>query len=153
MLQLKDEVTKLSQNTEDLEGRQCRCNISILGIKEQLEAGSRPTHLVTELLQEALGLDTTLTLDRADCSLQLEPVREHQPRAFIVKLHYYQEKLEVLRRVARVSQLTYNSDKIMISATHCCETQSHFQRSKGASAPLPGREIRKGISHGEKNIH
>lgn len=69
---------------------------------------------MAKLLQESLGLDTAPALDRAHCSLQPEPARGQQPRAFIVKFHYYQEKLEVLRRAARVSPLTYNGDKIMI---------------------------------------
>ena len=104
---LKDKVTKLNQKTEDLEGRQRRCNIQILRIKEKFEAGSRRTHSMAKLLQKTLRLDTTPTLDQADLSLQPEPARGHQP---IVKLLYYQEKLEVLRRVARVSPLTYNDN-------------------------------------------
>lgn len=58
VLQLKKEVSRLNQKTEDLEGRQRQCNIQILGIKEKFEGGSRPTHLVAKLLQEYLGLDT-----------------------------------------------------------------------------------------------
>ncbi|KAK7929190.1 hypothetical protein WMY93_005585 [Mugilogobius chulae] len=49
---LKDNVTALFDKTEDLEGRQRRCNIRILGVKEQFEAGSRPVTSVAKLLQE-----------------------------------------------------------------------------------------------------
>ncbi|KAK7918793.1 hypothetical protein WMY93_010077 [Mugilogobius chulae] len=111
---LKDNVTALFDKTEDLEGRQRRCNIRILGVKEQFEAGSRPVTSVAKLLQEVLALDTTPTLDRAHRGLQPIPMRGQRPRPFIVKFHYYQEKLEVLRLAAKKGPLSYNGDTVLI---------------------------------------
>lgn len=111
---LKAHVTALTEKTEDLEGRQRRCNIPILGIKEQFEAGMRPVASVAKLLQEVLGMDAAPTLDRAHRSLQPVPAGGQRPRPFIVKFHYYQEKLDVLRRAARNEPLLYNGDRILI---------------------------------------
>lgn len=111
---LKDIVLALTEKTEDLEGRQRRCNARILGIKEQFEAGTRPVVSVAKLLQDVLGLDTAPTLDRAHRSLQPVPIRGQRPRPFIVKFHYFQEKVEVLRKAALNSPLTYDGNKILI---------------------------------------
>ncbi|KAK7913515.1 hypothetical protein WMY93_013726 [Mugilogobius chulae] len=111
---LKETVTTLSEKTEDLEGRQRRCNIRILGVKEQFEAGTQPVTSVAKLLQEVLGMDAVPTLDRAHRSLQPVPPKGQRPWPFVVKFHYYQEKLEVLRRAARNGPLFYHGDKILI---------------------------------------
>uniref|UniRef100_A0A8C5ER82 Transposase n=1 Tax=Gouania willdenowi TaxID=441366 RepID=A0A8C5ER82_GOUWI len=104
----------LVNKTEDLEGRQRRCNIRILGVREQFETGTRPVACVAKLLQELLSLDAAPTLDAAHRSLQPAPVRGQRPRPLIVKFHYNQEKLEVLRKAARNGPLLYNNDKILI---------------------------------------
>ncbi|KAK7896625.1 hypothetical protein WMY93_021950 [Mugilogobius chulae] len=111
---LKETVTTLSEKTEDLEGRQRRCNIRILGLKEQFEAGTQPVTSVAKLLQEVLGMDAVPTLDRAHRSLQPVPPKGQRPPPFVVKFHCYQEKLEVLRRAARNGPLFYHGDKILI---------------------------------------
>uniref|UniRef100_A0A8C5N6I4 Uncharacterized protein n=1 Tax=Gouania willdenowi TaxID=441366 RepID=A0A8C5N6I4_GOUWI len=111
---LKETVSALVNKTEDLEGRQCRCNIRILGVREQFEAGTRPVACVAKLLQELLSLDAAPTLDAAHRSLQPAPVRGQRPRPLIVKFHYNQEKLEVLRKAARNGPVLYNNDKILI---------------------------------------
>uniref|UniRef100_A0A3B4GU76 L1 transposable element RRM domain-containing protein n=1 Tax=Pundamilia nyererei TaxID=303518 RepID=A0A3B4GU76_9CICH len=111
---LKEVVSALLDKTEDLEGRQRRCNIRILGVREHFETGTRPVTSVAQLLKEVLALDTAPTLDRAHRSLQPVPVRDQRPRPLIVKFHYFQEKEEVLRRAALNSPLTHNGDRILI---------------------------------------
>lgn len=111
---LKEIVSALCEKTEDLEGRQRRCNARILGIREHFEAGTRPVSSVAKLLQEVLGLDAAPTLDRAHRSLQPAPGQGRRARPFIIKFHYYQEKMEVLRRAAQKSPLIYGGDKISI---------------------------------------
>ncbi|CAI5644310.1 unnamed protein product [Oreochromis niloticus] len=111
---LKEIVSALSDKTEDLEGRQRRCNIRILGVREHLKTGTRPVNPVAQLLKEVLALDTAPTLDRAHRSLQPVPARDQRPRPLIVKFHYFQEKEEVLRRAALNSPLTHNGDRILI---------------------------------------
>lgn len=69
---------------------------------------------MAKLLQEVLSLDAAPTLDQAHCGLQPAPLSTQRPRPFIVKFHYYQENLEVLRRAAKNSPLVYNGDKILI---------------------------------------
>ncbi len=73
----------------------------------------RPASSVAKLLQEVLDLDAP-TLDRAHRSLQPTPMNGQNHRPFIVKFHYYQEKLVVLRKAAQNSPLVYNGDKILI---------------------------------------
>uniref|UniRef100_A0A8C7WTR4 Transposase element L1Md-A101/L1Md-A102/L1Md-A2 n=1 Tax=Oryzias sinensis TaxID=183150 RepID=A0A8C7WTR4_9TELE len=114
MCRLKATVTTLTEKTEDLEGRQRRCNIRILGVKEQFEVGTRPVDSVAKLLQDVLGMDSAPTLDRAHRGLQSTPAKGKQPRPLIVKFHYYQEKLDVLRRAARKESLEYDGNKILI---------------------------------------
>lgn len=70
---LKKTVSALSVKTEDLEGRQCRCNIRILGVREKFETGTRPATSVAKLLQDFLNLDAAPTLDRAHHSTQPTP--------------------------------------------------------------------------------
>uniref|UniRef100_A0A3Q3AGT8 L1 transposable element RRM domain-containing protein n=1 Tax=Kryptolebias marmoratus TaxID=37003 RepID=A0A3Q3AGT8_KRYMA len=111
---LKEEVKVLTDKTEDLEGRQRRCNIRILGVREKIKAGSHPSTAVAKLLQDILGLDSAPTLDHAHRGMQSVSPRDNRPRPFIVKFHYYQEKLEVLRMAAKKGPLHYKGDTIMI---------------------------------------
>lgn len=121
--QLKNEVSNLNQKVEDIEGRQRRDNIRILGVKEVFVLGPRPTQSVAKLLQDCLQLEAMPTLDRAHRSLLPEPgkgnVRQKPtakqwPRAIIVKFHYHQEKVEVMRKAAAMTSLEFEGEKIMI---------------------------------------
>ncbi|KAJ0037196.1 hypothetical protein NL108_018645 [Boleophthalmus pectinirostris] len=111
---LKARVAALTEKTEDLEGRQRRCNIRILGVREKFETGTRPVVSVAKLLQEVLSLDAAPTLDRAHRGMQSGAGGGQRPRPFIVKFHYFQEMLEVLRKAARAGPLFYDGDKVLI---------------------------------------
>ena len=75
-------------------GPDCR----LIGVEEGL-GNIRPERAVAELLKEALALDYTPTLDRAHRSLQPRPKDGDAPRPIIVKFHYFQEKVDILRKV------------------------------------------------------
>lgn len=80
------QVANLDHKAEDLVGRQCQCNIQILGITEKFKADSCPANTVAKFW----------------------------PNSGSTQHQHYQEKLEVLQRAARVSPLTYINDKLMI---------------------------------------
>lgn len=113
--QLRKEVVSLTAKTEDLEARSRRCNLRIFGIKERREEGTRPTTFVTGILQKALKLDKPPVLDRAHRTLQQAPDEGQQPRAFVIKCHYYQEKEAILRKaLAAQNLISEHGDRIRI---------------------------------------
>lgn len=90
--QLRKEVVSLTAKTQDLEARSRRCNLRIFSIKERREDGTHPTTFVAQVLQNVPKLDKPSVLDRAHGTLQQVPDEGQQPRAFVIKCHYYQEK-------------------------------------------------------------
>lgn len=102
---------------------------------------------MAKLLQESLGLDTAPALDRAHCSLQPEPARGQQG---------FHRKVSLLPREAgsapesgegEPTDLQWRQDHDFLGpAALGCETQIRFQRSKGASPPLPGCAIWNALS-------
>ena len=113
--QLKKDVVSLTAKTEDLEARSRRCNLRIFGIKERREDGTRPSTFVAEVLQKALKLDKPPVLDRAHRTLQQAPDEGQQPRAFVIKCHYYQEKEAILRKsLAAQNIISHHGDRIRI---------------------------------------
>lgn len=77
------QVASLSEKCEDLEGRSCRNNLRIIGLREGAE-GPRPTDFIADPLHDALQLEERPLLDRAHRFLQLRPQPGERPRPFIV---------------------------------------------------------------------
>ncbi|KAF0039250.1 hypothetical protein F2P81_007485 [Scophthalmus maximus] len=104
---LSSQVTRLVDKTNDLESRQQRDNCRLIGVEEGF-GNIRPEKATAPLLQEALGLDYTPTLDRAQRSLKPRPKDGDSPRPIIIKFHYFQEKADVLRKAMGVGPLSHN---------------------------------------------
>lgn len=112
--QLRKEVVSLTEKT-DLEARSRRCNLRIFGIKERREEGMCPTTFIAGLLQKTLKLDKPPVIDRAHRTSRQAPEDGQQPRAFMIKCHYYQEKDAILRRsFAAQSLISEHGDRIRI---------------------------------------
>ncbi|KAL7397156.1 hypothetical protein ABVT39_004763 [Epinephelus coioides] len=110
---LSTQVTRLTDKTEDLESRQRRDNIRLVGVQEGV-GNIRPENAVAELLKDALGLDYTPKLDRAHRSLQPRPKDGDAPRPIIAKFHYFQEKMDVLRKAMGAGPISHNGKRFFI---------------------------------------
>ncbi|CAI5689230.1 unnamed protein product [Oreochromis niloticus] len=110
---LSTQVARLADKADDLESRQRRDNCRLIGVEEGF-GNIRPERAVAELLKEALALDYTPTLDRAHRSLQPRPKDGDAPRPIIVKFHYFQEKVDVLRKAMGAGPITHNGKRFYI---------------------------------------
>lgn len=110
---LSTQVTRLTEKTEDLESRQRRDNCRLIGLEEGFES-IRPEKAVAEMLKEALALDYTPTLDRAHRGLQPRTKDGNTPRPIIVKFHYFQEKVDVLRKAMSAGSITHKGKRFYI---------------------------------------
>lgn len=110
---LSAQVVRLADKADDLESRQRRDNCRLIGVEEGF-GNIRPEKAVAELLKEALALDYTPTLDRAHRSLQPRPKDGDAPRPIIVKFHYFQEKVDVLRKAMGAGPITRNGKRFYI---------------------------------------
>lgn len=101
-LKLQADNDKLRAKVTDLEGRNRRSNLRLVGVPESLE-GSQPSKFFAQMLQDVFGrelLPTLPELDRAHRSLAPKPVPAANPRPVVICFHYYQQK-EMIMRVAR----------------------------------------------------
>lgn len=113
---LKAQVKLLSDKCEDLEGRSRRNNIRLIGVPEGVE-GPRPTNFIAQLLKDKLKLDETPVLDQAHRTLRAKPKAGEAPRPFIIRIHYFQVRNEILRHageISRASPLLYEGQKLFI---------------------------------------
>lgn len=110
---LTTRVTYLDNRCEDLEGRMRRNNIRLLGIPEGVE-GPRPTEFVAGLLQELLGLDEKPLLDRAHRTLRSRPREGEPPRPFVIRVHFFHVRNDMLKRSGDASPLLYKGRRVSI---------------------------------------
>ncbi|XP_060765595.1 uncharacterized protein LOC132873812 [Neoarius graeffei] len=111
--ELSAEVCALKTKCNDLEGRQRRHNLRILGIPEGDE-GSRPTEFIAQLLQDMLELEEKPLLDGAHRSLRPKPKRGKPLRAFVIRVHYYHVHDQIHRRAAEASPLSHKGSRLSI---------------------------------------
>lgn len=113
---LKTQVKLLSDKCEDLEGRGRLNNIRVIGVDEGLE-NARPTDFISRLLQEVLKLNEPPLLDRAHRLSRAKPKDGAPPRPFIIRVHYFHVRNEILRRAGDASQaapLLYRGKRIFV---------------------------------------
>lgn len=143
--ELSAEVCMLKTKCDDLEGRQRRHNLRILGIPEGDE-GPRPTEFIARLLQEVLELEERPLLDRAHRSIRPKPKSGKAPRAFIIRVHYYHVRDQILRRAAEAFPLTRKGSNLAVyfSGFHCggCEETCSVHACEEDSARAPFNQIR-----------
>lgn len=102
---------KVEEKCEDLEARSRRNNIRIIGVPEdQLPT----TVVVSKLLKEALNIDKDIIIDRSHRTWQSKPRPGKCPRAFLARLHYHSDCVEVLRHVREMKQFQVGDTRIYI---------------------------------------
>lgn len=110
---LTSQVKRLDDKCEDLEGRSRRNNIRVMGVPEGLE-GPRATDFVAQLLRDLLKLDEKPLLDRAHRILRERPKEGTPPRPFVVRVHFFHIRSQILQRAGESSPLLYNGKRISI---------------------------------------
>ncbi|KAJ4938114.1 hypothetical protein JOQ06_002740, partial [Pogonophryne albipinna] len=106
-------VNRLVDKTEDLESRQRRDNCRLVSVAEGT-GNIRPEKAIAQLLQDALSLDYTPTLDRAHRGLQPKPADGDAPRPIIIKFHYFQEKADIIRKAMGAGPIFHNGKRFYI---------------------------------------
>lgn len=153
--ELQNTVRKLEKNVEslqekclDMEGRMRRANIRILNVPE--ESGACTPTNVSKLLKDTLKMEKDVLIDRSHRALQAKRA-DGKPRAIIAKLHYYQDCVEILRRVREAGPLHYKDSTILIFPDYppsVARARSAFNEVRKL---LRGREgVRYGILHPAK---
>ena len=95
----------------DMEGRMRRSNVRILNVAEDPDSSSPA--FVSKLIKETLKMDKEVLIDRSHWALQ--PKRpDGKPRVIIVRLHYYQDCVEILLRTREAGPLKYNGSTISV---------------------------------------
>lgn len=110
---LKDEVQSLQNKCEDLENRSRRNNLRLIGIPEG-EEGKAPTAFISNFLKDLLDLDETPLIDRAHRLAQSKPKLGQPPRPFILRVHYFHVKEQILRLAREKGSLRYKKQAIHI---------------------------------------
>lgn len=114
---LTTRVAFLDNRCEDMESRMRRNNIRLLGIPEGVE-GPRPTEYMAQLLQELLGLEEKPLLDRAHRTLRSRPRDGEPPRPFVIRVHFFHVRNDILRRSGEASPLLHKGKRVSIFADY-----------------------------------
>jgi len=137
---LSSQVNRLVDKTEDLESRQRRDNCRLIGVAEG--AGNiRPEKAIAQLLQDALSLDYTPTLDRAHRGLQPKPADGDAPRPIIIKFHYFQEKADIIRKAMGAGPIFHNGKRFYIYPDYTLSVRKRraaFTEVRGLLRRCPG---------------
>jgi len=139
---LKGEVTDLQSKCDDLEGRQRRNNIRVLGVPEGVE-GPHPTEYMADLLGELLQLADKPVLDRAHRTSRVKPRAGAPPRPFVIRVHHFQTKELILResRAAGDSLRLPGGNRISIFpdlAAAVAKKRAEFWKAKKMLRLVPG---------------
>ena len=110
---LQNQVKELQFKCEDLDNRSRRNNIRLVGIPEDLE-GVSATEFVSSVLRDVLKLSEKPLLDRAHRTLQAKPKPSQPPRAFVIRVHYFQVRELILRQARQLRSLYFNNRPIYI---------------------------------------
>jgi len=78
----------------------------VMGIPEGLE-GARATDFVAQLLRDLLKLDEKPLLDRAHQTLRERPKEGTLPRPFVVRVHFFHIRSQILQRAGESSPLLH----------------------------------------------
>lgn len=114
---------KLKAKVVDLESRNRRQNIRILGLPESTESG-RPSEFFSKFLHELFGAETLPSppeIDMAHRSLASKPTPDQRPRPVIIRLHRHQTKDLLIREARRRGKLQFRGQAIRIVEDYCPE--------------------------------
>ncbi|KAE8280160.1 hypothetical protein D5F01_LYC22302 [Larimichthys crocea] len=100
---------------DDLENRSRRCNIRVVGLPEGSE-GTNPVAFFRTWLPELLEINAkggSVKVDRCHRALTRRPPPGQRPRAVILKLHNFQDKVRIMQAARKAQSLAYNGAPIM----------------------------------------
>lgn len=103
-----------NDNWTDLEGRQRRKNLRIVGVKEGSEREMGTRDFVADLLQKALKLDHKPLLGRAHRAQRRRTQDDAHPRQIIVKVQQDHEFDDIMKKIVRSSQLLFEGVRFSI---------------------------------------
>ena len=132
---LKSNVKQLATKTEYMESRQRRDNCRMVGVEESF-GEVRIEQAVAKLLQDSLKLDYTPAIDRAYRSPQPRQRDGDPPRQIMVKFHYFQEKMDVLRKTYSQRPILHNNKQIFIYPDYSAAVRKQSAAFKEARALL-----------------
>ncbi len=69
---------------------------------------------IAHLLKNVLSLETLPLIDRAHRSLRKRADNTSYPRAFIVKMHYFHDWQDIIRKAAQLKSIIYNGERLLI---------------------------------------
>lgn len=134
-------VSKLSEKCLDLEGRSKRQNLRIAGVKEGMEHGQNVWDFTAQLLKDTLALDKKPMLDRAHRALRTRPDDSAPLRHLILRVHYCHVLEDILRKVAKDRNLSYQRQRIRIFQDFPPEVVKQrelFTKTRGIRRDIPG---------------
>ncbi|CDQ87731.1 unnamed protein product [Oncorhynchus mykiss] len=109
---LAADLKKVKESCVSLEGFSRRNNLRLVSVPESAEM-HRATDFVSGLLKDVLALDEKPLIDRAHRSLRPKPRDGERPREIILRVHFFHEKMEILRR-ARNTTLSFQGQSFSI---------------------------------------
>ncbi|KAJ4920427.1 hypothetical protein JOQ06_013927 [Pogonophryne albipinna] len=114
--QLEKDNSFLMSKVDDLENRSQRSNLRFIGIQESAE-GSDIIGLMSRLIPQLLGQDAFPTLPIIERAHRSPTARQNScasPRAIMIELLNFQDKVKILRLAREKKSLDYNGKHISI---------------------------------------
>ncbi|KAJ8418399.1 hypothetical protein AAFF_G00141080 [Aldrovandia affinis] len=137
---VKNQIKGVQAKCDDLEGRSRRNNIRLVGVPEGLE-GPRPREFISKFLQDILHLDEAPLFDRAHRSRREKPGEGAPPRPFIIRVHYFHVREEILRRAREAAPLLHQGKRLSIFADFApsvAKLRAEFGSAKRLLRACPG---------------
>ncbi|XP_055490156.1 uncharacterized protein LOC129696355 [Leucoraja erinacea] len=110
---LADLLNKITEKCIDVEGRQRRQNLRIVGVQEGKEGNKDLRDFAADILKKVFNLDQKPLLDRAHRALR-RPSASAPPRQLIVKVQYDLVLDDIMKKIAGNRNLLFEGDKISI---------------------------------------
>lgn len=101
---------------DDLKNRSQRCNIRVVGLPEDSK-GTDPVAFFKAWLPELLQISFkggSVKLDRCHRVMASHPGPNQRPRAVVLKLHNFQDKVRIMQAARRAQSLVYKGARIML---------------------------------------
>lgn len=137
-LKLQTDNDKLRAKVTDLEGRNRRSNLRLVGLPESIE-GPQPSKFFAQLLQEVFGhelLPSLPELDRAHRSLAPKPRPGAKPRPVLICFHRFQQKELIMREARTRDALIYQGHTFRVYEDYPPEIVNQRREYKAVMSSL-----------------
>uniref|UniRef100_A0A803K4A7 L1 transposable element RRM domain-containing protein n=1 Tax=Xenopus tropicalis TaxID=8364 RepID=A0A803K4A7_XENTR len=138
LTQIKTQLQTVTDRMDDLENRQRRSNVRVLGLPERSE-GAHPETFAETWLKELLGQDAfspQFVVERAH-RVPLRPLPPGAPpRAFLIKLLNYRDRDSALREARKKGDLQYAGARISLYPDYSSTVQKKRSSYTGVKRKL-----------------